>query len=97
MSEVLKGECGPRINGWIIILTTGLDLIVQPRTRPSTSPMKITKIDSLTVKTTGSTGKNLPQGTSLPMPSTNKIMRIGYYWTTMRLTARSLPRPATMN
>lgn len=80
MSEVLKGECGPRINGWIIILTTGLDLI-----------------DSLTVKTTGSTGKNLPQGTSLPMPSTNKIMRIGYYWTTMRLTVRSLPRPATMN
>ena len=37
-----------------------------------TSPMKIIKIDSLTEKTTSSTGKNLPQGTSLPSPTTNK-------------------------
>ena len=37
-----------------------------------TSPMKIIKIDSLTEKTTSSTGKNLPQGSSLPSPTTNK-------------------------
>ena len=30
------------------------------------------KSDSLTEKTTSSTGKNLPQGTSLPSPTTNK-------------------------